>query len=395
MKRIKYLLLCTLFIVLFIPNAKAANISTYVNGTNSIYPDNTIKVSIGVSNAPLLYGFTGKVSYDTSKLTLKNSSGLSGFSILMGEKLTADSASGKSGSFSFVELTFVPSDKFKAGEKTTISFSNVETSDGENTLTCSNSSLTITMNAPKSKNNYLSSLTIDKIDISFDKNKNTYSVIVNNDISNITINAQAEDKNSKVTGTGSKTLNVYENVFNIVVTAESGDTKTYMIIVTRKDENGKTTKPKVETKNPELDDIKIDNYKIDFKKDVYEYSIQLKDDDTKLNIVPVYDKTKYTCDINIPEKFVVGENLIKITLKDKDNNSVVYSIIAFKKEPVKEETKEDTTCKCPTISSSTSDKYKNIVYYENSILFLLLALLVLYKVIKKSKRNKSNSTDTI
>ena len=394
MKKIKYIILSILFTILVIPNVYAANISTYVNGNKSIYPGNTFKVTVGVSGAPLLYGFTGKISYDSSKLTLKSSSGLSGFSVLLGENLAADSASGKSGSFSFLELTFSPTNNFKAGEKTTISFSNVETSDGNNTLSCSNSSLSITMNSPKSKNNYLSSLTIDKGDISFDKNKDTYSIVVDNDISSIKISAQAEDKKSSVSGTGSKSLSVYENVFKVVVTAESGDKKTYTVIVTRKDKDGKTTKPKEEVKEevknekPILDGIKIDGYDLKFKKDVYEYQIELKDDDTKINVIPSYDKTKYTCDVSVPEEFVVGENLIKITLKDKDNNSIVYSIIAFKKEVTKEEVDECPKCKC----APTSYKYKNIFIIEN---IFLLVILVLFSLLKLRKRNNKNDVEII
>lgn len=388
MKRINCILLCILFLIFAIPNAYAIN--TYVNGNNTIYPENTVKVSVGVSGAPLLYGFTGKINYNNSKLTLKGSSGLSGFSILLGENLTADSASGKSGSFSFLQLEFVPTSKFKTGEKTTISFNNVETSDGNNTLSCSNSSLTITMKAPKSKNAFLSSLNVDKGDILFDKNKDAYSIVVDNEVTGITIKAQSEDKNSKVSGVGFKSLNVYENVFNIVVTAESGDKKTYTIIATRKDKDGKTTKQKVVKEKPVLDNIKIDNYDLDFKKDIYEYSIKLKDSDNKLNVIPDYDKEKYTCEVKMPDEFIAGENLIKIILKDKDNNSIEYSIIVFKNEVVEDEKQEEEKqgqekCKC----KSTPCKYKFIFYFENIILVFILLLLLILKLCKKKRRENS------
>ena len=381
MKKIKWTLFVITFLMFFIPNVHAANIKTYVNGTSSIYPGDNIKVSVGVSGAPLLYGFTGKVSYDTSKLKLQKSSGLSGFSVLLGQNLTADSASGKKGSFSFLELVFVPTSNFKSGERTTISFSNVETSDGENTLSCTNSSLTVTMQTPKSKNNYLSSLKVDKGNINFKKNKDTYSIVVENDVTKVVIDGKAEDNKAKVTGLGTKNLNVYENTFKIVVTSESGVKKTYTIVVTRKDEEGKTTKPKAEAVKPALDGLKIEGYDLKFDKSLYDYTIQLKDDDTKLNFVPSYDKTKYTYNITVPDTYVVGENLVKITLKDKDGNESEYSIIVFKKEVVKENPVSEDKCKCV----DTPCSYKKYFLIENIKLKIALVTLFIFSILKKNK----------
>ena len=381
MKKIKWTLFVITFLMIFIPNVHAANIKTYVNGPSSIYPGDNIKVSVGVSGAPLLYGFTGKISYDTSKLKLQKSSGLSGFSVLLGQNLTADSASGKKGSFSFLELVFVPTSNFKSGERTTISFSNVETSDGENTLSCTNSSLTVTMQTPKSKNNYLSSLKVDKGNINFNKNKDTYSIVVENDITKVVIDGKAEDNKAKVTGLGTKNLNVYENTFKIVVTSESGAKKTYTIVVTRKDEEGKTTKPKAETVKPALDGLTIEGYDLKFDKSLYDYTIQLKDDDTKLNFIPSYDKTKYTYNITVPDTYVVGENLVKITLKDKDGNESEYSIIVFKKEVVKGNPVSEDKCKCV----DTPCSYKKYFLIENIILIIALVTLFIFSILKKNK----------
>ncbi len=381
MKKIKWILFVITFLMIFIPNVHAANIKTYVNGPSSIYPGDNIKVSVGVSGAPLLYGFTGKISYDTSKLKLQKSSGLSGFSVLLGQNLTADSASGKKGSFSFLELVFVPTSNFKSGERTTISFSNVETSDGENTLSCTNSSLTVTMQTPKSKNNYLSSLKVDKGNINFNKNKDVYSIVVENNVKKVVIDGKAEDNKAKVTGLGTKNLNVYENTFKIVVTSESGVKKTYTIVVTRKDEEGKTTKPKAETVKPALDGLTIEGYDLKFDKSLYDYTIQLKDDDTKLNFIPSYDKTKYTYNITVPDTYVVGENLVKITLKDKDGNESEYSIIVFKKEAVKENPVSEDKCKCV----DTPCSYKKYFLIENIILIIALVTLFIFSILKKNK----------
>jgi hypothetical protein len=62
-----------------------------------------------------------------------------------------------------------------------------------------------------------------------------YTVDVGNDITSITISATANEAHAAVTGTGTKTLDIGANPFSIVVTAETGATKTYTVTVTRAD----------------------------------------------------------------------------------------------------------------------------------------------------------------
>lgn len=108
---------------------------------------------------------------------------------------------------------------------------------------------------------------------------------------------------------------------------------------------------------------------------------ELKDDDTKLNFVPSYDKTKYTYNITVPDTYVVGENLVKITLKDKDGNESEYSIIVFKKEVVKENPVSEDKCKCV----DTPCSYKKYFLIENIILIIALVTLFIFSILKKNK----------
>ncbi|MBQ8219226.1 MAG: cadherin-like beta sandwich domain-containing protein [Bacilli bacterium] len=86
----------------------------------------------------------------------------------------------------------------------------------------------------KSSNNYLSSLTIDNFELneSFDKENLEYALTVPTDTEKIKINAQLEDSNSKVSGVGEVNLSQGLNTFEIVVTAENGSKKTYVLKVT-------------------------------------------------------------------------------------------------------------------------------------------------------------------
>lgn len=90
---------------------------------------------------------------------------------------------------------------------------------------------------PKSANSYLSSLTIDgyELDSAFDKESLEYSVTVKEGTEKIKINAQLADSSASVSGTGELTVSEGLNTFNVVVTAENGSKRTYVLKVTVKE----------------------------------------------------------------------------------------------------------------------------------------------------------------
>ena len=130
--------------------------------------------------------------------------------------------------------------------------------------------ITINKRDTRSNNNYLSSLTISTGELKFNKSVNTYNVVVDNKIDNITINAKAEDSKSSITGVGSKKLKVYDNSFEIVVTAENGSKRSYKINVSRKDKDGNIGNL---SDNNNLSKLEIKGYDINFNKDVLNYNI--------------------------------------------------------------------------------------------------------------------------
>ena len=100
-------------------------------------------------------------------------------------------------------------------------------------------SKSITITPPPSSNANLSSLSVSNGSINFNKDTTNYSVKVGSDVTIINVSASAEDSGAKVSGTGSKSLNYGDNKINVVVTAPSGDKKTYTITVTREDNRSK------------------------------------------------------------------------------------------------------------------------------------------------------------
>ncbi len=88
-----------------------------------------------------------------------------------------------------------------------------------------------------SYNNYLSSLTVTDytFQTDFSKTNDTYFITVAHDVSNVTVNAAAEDAAAVVAVTGNGDLAVGVNKVLISVTAENGNMRTYRIYVTRED----------------------------------------------------------------------------------------------------------------------------------------------------------------
>mgnify|MGYP000963154375 CR=1 FL=1 len=88
-----------------------------------------------------------------------------------------------------------------------------------------------------SPNNALTSLSVSGYSLTptFDMFTTEYGVIVENEISSVDIEAQTADSSAKLTGTGSHALKVGTNEIEVTVTSQSGETKTYIIRVVRKE----------------------------------------------------------------------------------------------------------------------------------------------------------------
>lgn len=67
----------------------------------------------------------------------------------------------------------------------------------------------------------------------FSMHETSYSLIVPNNVSSITINAQALAGTTSIAGTGAKSLKVGSNAFNITTTAQNGTKKVYTITIVR------------------------------------------------------------------------------------------------------------------------------------------------------------------
>ena len=87
----------------------------------------------------------------------------------------------------------------------------------------------------KSNNANLIDIELSVGTIAFDKEVFEYALEVENEVERITISATTEHKKATIKGTGDYELNVGSNELKLVVTAEDGTTKEYVVKVTRKE----------------------------------------------------------------------------------------------------------------------------------------------------------------
>lgn len=185
-------------------------------------------------------------------------------------------------------------------------------------------SISISRNDYRSVNNDLKSLVVEGYDLIFDKDKLTYTVIVDNVVTAVNITAQAADEKAKVTGTGTKSLKIYSNIINIDVTAENLTKKTYMINVVRRDVAGIAGDLSQDNK---LKSLTVENYPFDFDSDTLEYSIDVENWIETVSVAAELNDSKASLLISNPDELIVGPNEILIKVYSESADERIYKII--------------------------------------------------------------------
>ena len=115
---------------------------------------------------------------------------------------------------------------------------------------------------------------------------------------------------------------------------KNDDKKDNTIIDNNKDNSNNIDKDnndnKIDNQEEDITNIEINGYKIDFNKDIYEYTLSINDEDS-LAIEPIINNDKITYTISGNEKLVNG-SVIKITLLEDNNIKSEYTIKIIKKE---------------------------------------------------------------
>lgn len=318
----RFLRIIILALLINISFVKAADFSTSATGNTTIASGGTITVTFKANSSKGLYGINGVLNYDTSKLELTSKQGSSGFVLTLGSKAVLDSASPSptNKAFTFMILKFKAKSTFKIGESTSISLSNVTGSDGSRTLSGTSSKLTVKV---ASTDNNLSNLTVDSKTVNgFKSSTLSYKMTVENSVTKVTIGATASDSSAKISGTGTKKLSIYNNTFRVVVKSAAGTTRTYTIVIVRKDANGYAGARSSDSK---LKSLSIEGYELDFKPDSKEYELSVKNEVSSLTINAVPNDSNAKVEIK-NDPLVVGLNKIVITVTAEDESKSEYVI---------------------------------------------------------------------
>ena len=222
----------------------------------------------------------------------------------------------------------------------------------------------------KSDNANLKSLVVENYDIipNFSSDVTEYTLDVTSEVTELSIKAEPEDSKATVTIKGEKELKDGENTIIISIDAEDGTTKLYEIKVTKKE--GTTFG---------LTSLKIKDAKIEFKPDVYNYSINVKSDVDILEIQAVASEEDAIVEITGNEELKEGENIITIIVSSKDGKKKATYQIKATKEAVEEE-------KTPRNVQSNSKIY---IYAGIGAVALIALIIVIVYTVKH--RNEDDS----
>ncbi len=216
---------------------------------------------------------TFSLSYDQDRFTFVSASGdCNGLYCII--------ESGKSVVFTF---------KAKSQGSGTFSASGAYEGDSSGSLSAQ-TSVTVGESANKvlKTNDYLASLSVEGYELSPEFNRETleYTLNLASDVTSVKINAKTEDETAKITGAGDVAVTEGTNTLNVVVTAENGSTRTYVI------------KANVEEKNPLKKKINGKTYTVVRNKDNLEKPNNYEDKTITIDGIEVpafYSEiTKYT-----------------------------------------------------------------------------------------------------
>lgn len=233
MKRL-WLLICSILLVLAPLNVFASSATISVSASNTVMLGNTVTVTVKLSSSSKIGSWQGSISYDKAYLQLTKTTSESG-----GSGFANSSAGGtKSKSYTFTFKTLK-----KGSTKVSVSSYALYDYDTMDRMTANGGSTTINIKtreeieATYSSNANLKSIKVGEYALSptFNKETTEYNVEVPNEIETVNVSASKEDGSASVTGTGEITLMEGNNKVSIVVTAQKGNTKTYVVNIYRKE----------------------------------------------------------------------------------------------------------------------------------------------------------------
>lgn len=309
-KNIKLLTFAIISYFLIMGSINAASLSLS-KSSSTVSVGSTVKITAKISGGTSYTYSNFSISYDQDRFAFVSSSdNCNGLNCLVegngSVTLTFKAKSNGSGSFR-------ASGSFEDDNSGSLSGSTSVTVGASNTNTTPNEGKTL------SSNNYLSSLKVENHTLTPEFNKDTleYSLNLPSDTESINIIADKEDKKANIIGTGEVKVSEGINTLEIIVTAENGNKKTYVIKATVEEKDpikvslNKQTYTVVRNKdlltkpeNYEEKTITIDGKETPaFYNEITKFTlVGLKDEKGNINLY-IYDQNKKTYTLYKEMKF--------------------------------------------------------------------------------------------
>ena len=300
MKRIKKFFMAMLIGLLFPCIVNAASGSINIASSSTVVVGNKVTVTVTISSGTKMGSWQMSLNYDKSYLQLTNSTARDGGTFMI-DYAEDPGVLKKTYTFTFKTLksgtTKLSVDGYRAYVSSDLSALSLSANTKQIRIITQ-----AELEASYSKNNNLSALEVEGFTLTpeFKTDVLEYSVVVPENTKEVNIKATVQDKRASVNGIGIQAVNSGANKFSVVVRAQSGAEKTYVINVEVKDEN------------PINVTVNGKNYTV----------VKIKEN---LPAASLYTET--TININgfeIPAYKNDNTNLVLVGLKDEEGNISLY-----------------------------------------------------------------------
>lgn len=178
----------------------------------------------------------------------------------------------------------------------------------------------VTINATKpSKDTLIGYLGVEGFILAPTFNRTTYeyNLVVPSDTTQVNITAKKGDSKQTITGTGIKKLSYGLNKVRVVVQAQDGSSRTYEIMINRKDDR---------TGDTNLKSILVTNTNIIYEEGKMEYSATVSRDIDNILITAQPNDPNATVTGTGRKQLQIGENKFNLYVESSGGNQSVYTI---------------------------------------------------------------------
>ena len=332
LKTIKRFILITIFslglLIVAPKGALAASASLSYSGETTITQGKTYTYNVRISADSPVKGYQFGIS-SSGGITITGFNNKTGQSCNYGNNyvvcfdMTGGSKAVSSGTIATVTVRADSTGSAK------LSFYDAKGNFGGPTVVFGTSALNINVKEPPSGNANLSGLSVSNCGFGFNANTTNYSCTVDSGVTSVSVSASAQDGGARVSGTGNKSLNYGNNKITVTVTAPAGNTKSYTINVTRKDDR---------SGNNNLESLSVGDASLNpgFNANTTNYSVSVPYSVTSLNLKYKVADGKSKVSVHNNELVAEETTNVTITVTAENGSTKTYTIAASRgKDPNK------------------------------------------------------------